>query len=141
MRALNLTNSYRNARLGSTRRMAYPIARLAEPRAHLGTVDLRRAIEVCEHAGRNDPIARAFLARKGQCVVGHRPAATFLTAATASLSTLGNIGPGFNGIGATQNYGWFSTPSLALMSLLMMLGRLEVYAVAVLLLPRFWRGN
>ncbi|MBB6430689.1 TrkH family potassium uptake protein [Algisphaera agarilytica] len=65
----------------------------------------------------------------------------FLTAATASLSTLGNIGPGFNGIGATQNYGWFSTPSLALMSLLMMLGRLEVYAVAVLLLPRFWRGN
>ncbi len=65
----------------------------------------------------------------------------FLTAATASLSTLGNIGPGFNGIGATQNYGWFSTPSLAFMSLLMMLGRLEVYAVAVLLLPRFWRGN
>jgi len=65
----------------------------------------------------------------------------FLTAATASLSTVGNIGPGFNGIGATQNYGWFSTPSLALMSLLMMLGRLEVYAVAVLLLPRFWRGN
>ena len=65
----------------------------------------------------------------------------FLTAATASLSPVGNIGPGFNGIGATQNYGWFSTPSLALMSLLMMLGRLEVYAVAVLLLPRFWRGN
>ncbi|MEM1109819.1 MAG: TrkH family potassium uptake protein [Planctomycetota bacterium] len=65
----------------------------------------------------------------------------FLTAATASLSTLGNIGPGFNGIGATQNYGWFSTPSLAFMSLLMMLGRLEIYAVAVLLLPRFWRGD
>ncbi|MEM9418154.1 MAG: TrkH family potassium uptake protein [Planctomycetota bacterium] len=65
----------------------------------------------------------------------------FLTSATASLSTLGNIGPGFNGIGATQNYGWFSTPSLALMSLLMMLGRLEVYAIAVLVLPRFWRGN
>ncbi|MEM7626204.1 MAG: TrkH family potassium uptake protein [Planctomycetota bacterium] len=65
----------------------------------------------------------------------------FLTSATASLSTLGNIGPGFNGIGATQNYGWFSTPSLALMSLLMLLGRLEIYAFAVLLLPRFWRGD
>ncbi|MEO1235780.1 MAG: TrkH family potassium uptake protein [Planctomycetota bacterium] len=65
----------------------------------------------------------------------------FLTAATASLSTLGNIGPGFNRIGATQNYGWFSDPSLALMSVLMMLGRLEVYAIAVLLLPRFWRGD
>ena len=65
----------------------------------------------------------------------------FLTAATASLSTLGNIGPGFNGVGATQNYGWFSSPSLALMSLLMLLGRLEIYAFAVLFLPRFWRGD
>ncbi len=65
----------------------------------------------------------------------------FLTAATASLSTLGNIGPGFNGVGATQNYGWFSSPSLALLSLLMLLGRLEIYAFAVLFLPRFWRGN
>lgn len=65
----------------------------------------------------------------------------FLTAATASMSTMGNIGPGFFKIGATQNYGWFSTPSLWLMSLLMMLGRLEIYAFAVLLLPRFWRGD
>ncbi|MEM9883412.1 MAG: TrkH family potassium uptake protein, partial [Planctomycetota bacterium] len=50
----------------------------------------------------------------------------FLTAATASLSTLGNIGPGFDRIGATGNYGWFSDGSLAVMSLLMMLGRLEI---------------
>lgn len=65
----------------------------------------------------------------------------FLTAATASMSTLGNIGPGFFEIGATENYGWFSGPSMALMSLLMLLGRLEIYAFAVLLLPRFWRGD
>ncbi|MEM8738365.1 MAG: TrkH family potassium uptake protein [Planctomycetota bacterium] len=65
----------------------------------------------------------------------------FLTAATASLSTLGNIGPGFYRIGATQNYGWFSDASLVAMSLLMMLGRLEIYALAVLLLPRFWHGD
>lgn len=73
----------------------------------------------------------------------HQPGADlqFLTAATASLSTMGNIGPGFFRIGATQNYGWFSSPSLALMSLLMLLGRLEIYAFAVLLLPRFWRGD
>ena len=65
----------------------------------------------------------------------------FLSAATASLSTMGNIGPGFYLIGATQNYGWFTDASLAVMSLLMMLGRLEIYAIAVLLLPRFWHGD
>ena len=82
----------------------------------------------------------------GALVIGlleHQPGEDlqFLTAATASLSTMGNIGPGFFKIGATQNYGWFSNPSLAFMSLLMMLGRLEIYAFAVLLLPRFWRGD
>jgi trk system potassium uptake protein TrkH len=65
----------------------------------------------------------------------------FLTAATSSLSTLGNIGPGFYRIGPTQNYGWFSEPSLVVLSMLMMLGRLEIYAIAVLLLPRFWHGE
>lgn len=65
----------------------------------------------------------------------------FLSAATASLSTMGNIGPGFYLIGATQNYGWFADSSLVVMSLLMMLGRLEIYAIAVLLLPRFWNGD
>ena len=65
----------------------------------------------------------------------------FLSAATASLSTMGNIGPGFYLIGATHNYGWFSQPSLVVMSLLMMLGRLEIYAIAVLVLPRFWHGD
>ncbi|MDX1682820.1 MAG: potassium transporter TrkG, partial [Phycisphaeraceae bacterium] len=64
---------------------------------------------------------------------------TFTTAATASAATLNNIGPGLAAVGAVENYGWFSSPSLIVMSVLMALGRLEVYAVAVLLLPRFWR--
>ncbi len=64
-----------------------------------------------------------------------------LTAMSASISTLCNVGPGLHGVGATQNYGWFSDPSLLVMSLLMAFGRLEVYTVLVLMLPRFWRSE
>lgn len=62
-----------------------------------------------------------------------------ITAVTASAATLHNVGPGFARVGAIQNYGWFSSPSLVVMSLLMALGRLEVYALLVLFLPAFWR--
>ncbi len=63
----------------------------------------------------------------------------FITAATASAATLNNIGPGLARVGAIENFGWFSSPSLIVMSLLMALGRLEVYAIAVLFVPSFWR--
>ncbi len=65
----------------------------------------------------------------------------FLTAMSASLSTIGNVGPGLHEVGPTKTYAWFTDTSLGVMSLLMMLGRLEVYAVAVLFLPRFWKGE
>lgn len=63
------------------------------------------------------------------------------TAATASAATLNNIGPGLARVGATQNYAWFSPASKAIMSLLMVVGRLEMYAIIVLLTPRFWQGR
>ncbi len=65
----------------------------------------------------------------------------FITAATASAATLNNIGPGLDLVGAMENYGWFHPASKVIMSLLMVLGRLEVYAVLVLFLPRFWRSE
>jgi len=70
----------------------------------------------------------------------HRPL-DITSAATASAATLNNIGPGLGLVGAVENYGWFGTPSKVVMSLLMVLGRLEVYAVLVLFLPRFWRSE
>ena len=66
---------------------------------------------------------------------------SFITAATACAATLNNIGPGLARVGAIQNFGWFSEPSLIVMSLLMALGRLEVYALVVLISPRFWRSE
>ncbi len=61
------------------------------------------------------------------------------TAASASAATLNNIGPGFGGVGATHNYAWFSGPSKIVMSMLMVLGRLEMFTILVLFTPRFWR--
>ena len=60
------------------------------------------------------------------------------TAATASVATLNNIGPGLARVGATQNYAWFSDASKIVMTVLMALGRLEVFTVIALLSPRFW---
>jgi len=71
----------------------------------------------------------------------HTPQCDFATAMSASVSTLGNIGPGVHGVGPLHNYGWFSAPSKLVMCVLMALGRLEVFAVIVLFSPRFWRGN
>ena len=65
----------------------------------------------------------------------------FTTAASASAATLNNIGPGFAKVGAVENYGFFSAPSKIVMSLLMVLGRLEMYAILVLFVPRFWRDD
>jgi trk system potassium uptake protein TrkH len=69
----------------------------------------------------------------------HHPDMTYTTAATASVATLCTIGPGLEGVGAVQNYGWFTDPSKILMCVLMALGRLEVLAIIVMFSPSFWR--
>ena len=63
------------------------------------------------------------------------------TAASASAATLNNIGPGLGSVGAAHNYAWFSDPSKIVMSILMVLGRLEIFTIVVLFTPRFWRGD
>jgi len=62
-----------------------------------------------------------------------------LTSFSTALVTLGNIGPGFGGVGPTMNY-HFLTPGIKwVLSLAMMIGRLEVYTVLIILTPRFWK--
>lgn len=63
------------------------------------------------------------------------------TAATASAAMLNNIGPGLGGVGATRNYEWFSDLSKVIMSILMVVGRLEMFTIIVLFSPRFWFGR
>jgi len=64
-----------------------------------------------------------------------------LTAFSASAACLSNTGPGLGAVGTVQNYGWMSDASKIVLSLVMLLGRLEVYALAVLFAPQFWRAE
>ncbi|MHC4273464.1 MAG: TrkH family potassium uptake protein [Planctomycetota bacterium] len=68
-------------------------------------------------------------------------ACDFTTAASASVACLCTIGPGLARVGAIENYGWMTPYSKMVLCTLMALGRLEVFALVVLLTPRFWRGD
>ncbi len=61
------------------------------------------------------------------------------TSFSTALVTLGNIGPGFALVGPTENFFFFPDYIKWFLSFIMMLGRLEVYTVLVILVPRFWR--
>lgn len=70
---------------------------------------------------------------------GVTPEHKLIDSASGVAATLNNIGPGLGTVGATQNYGHFSASSKILFVWLMMVGRLEVFAILVLFIPSFWR--
>ena len=59
--------------------------------------------------------------------------------AGAVAATLNNIGPGLGVCGPHGNYSSFSEASKLLLTVLMLLGRLELFAIIVLLIPGFWK--
>lgn len=67
------------------------------------------------------------------------PNVDFETASSASIASLGNIGPGLAKVGATSTYAWMAPSAKIVLTLAMLLGRLEVYTVLVVLLPTFWK--
>ncbi len=62
-----------------------------------------------------------------------------VTATTACISALSNIGPGLARVGATQNFAWVSLPGKWLLTFLMLSGRLELYSILIFLVPSTWR--
>lgn len=64
-----------------------------------------------------------------------------VSSASAVAATLGNIGPGFELVGPVQNFGFFSIPSKILFSLLMLLGRLELFTFFLFFVPEFWKNS
>ncbi|WP_254764609.1 TrkH family potassium uptake protein [Natrinema marinum] len=63
---------------------------------------------------------------------------TPLEAFSASLATIGNIGPGFGFLGPFGSYTEFPIPSKLLMIFLMWIGRLEIIPVLVMFTGGFW---
>ncbi len=68
-----------------------------------------------------------------------RTSEKLLDCASAVAATLNNIGPGLGVLGPQQNYSNFSPQGKLLLTLLMLLGRLELFAILVLFVPSFWR--
>ena len=63
------------------------------------------------------------------------------TATTAVLTALSNVGPGLGPIiGPSGNFSTFADPELYLLSVMMLLGRLEILTIMVMLMPMYWRG-
>lgn len=62
-----------------------------------------------------------------------------ITSFSAVAATIGNIGPGLGEVGPADNYAHLPDAAKLVLSLCMLLGRLEIYTVVVLFLPEFWR--
>lgn len=60
---------------------------------------------------------------------------------TSALTCLSNMGPGLGLIGPAGNFSIFSDLSKLLMSLLMLIGRLEIYPILVLFFPSVWKRS
>jgi trk system potassium uptake protein TrkH len=64
-----------------------------------------------------------------------------LTAISAAATSLSNVGPGVTqAIGPAGTFAGFHDGALYLLSLLMLLGRLEILTVLVILTPLFWKS-
>ena len=64
----------------------------------------------------------------------------FITSISGAASSLSNVGPGLgNEIGPNSNYSGLPNQSKWLLSVGMILGRLEIFAILIIFLPSFWR--
>lgn len=61
------------------------------------------------------------------------------TTFTATLATLGNIGPGLGVVGPMGNFGEFSILSKLVMMFNMLAGRLEIFPILLLFSPSTWK--
>lgn len=62
-----------------------------------------------------------------------------VTATSSVAATLGNIGPGLGAVGAVETYASIPTTGQVILTICMLLGRLELYTVLVLLHRGFWK--
>ena len=66
--------------------------------------------------------------------------ADLITGITATMATLGNVGPGLGQVGPMANYGHLHPLSKLVLTGAMWIGRLEIPTVLALLRPEVWRS-
>ncbi|MFZ4427349.1 MAG: TrkH family potassium uptake protein [Saprospiraceae bacterium] len=65
----------------------------------------------------------------------------FMTSMGAAVTCLSNVGPGIGKVGPVDNFGWMSDTAKLILSVLMLLGRLEIFTILVLFTPFFWKSH
>ena len=73
------------------------------------------------------------------CVAVTLDGANLVTAFTTSLGCLTNVGPGLDMVGPMGNFSFYSGVTKVFLSLMMVIGRLEIFPILVLLRPATWR--
>ncbi len=63
----------------------------------------------------------------------------FLSNFSATITCISNVGPGFDLVGPMSNFAWYSPYSKILLSLVMLIGRLEIFPIILLFTPRTWK--
>ena len=66
---------------------------------------------------------------------------SFTTTTTAVIACLGNIGPGLDLVGPLGNFSIFSPLSKLVLSLCMIIGRLEIFPILVLFSQNAWKRS
>jgi len=61
------------------------------------------------------------------------------SAVSAAAASITNVGPAFDEVGPANDYAHLGSPTKIILSLAMIIGRLELYTVLVLLMPSFWK--
>ena len=64
---------------------------------------------------------------------------SFETSFTAALTTISNVGPGLARVGPAGNFAFFSPFSKIVLSMLMLIGRLEIIPMIMLFSPSVWK--
>ncbi len=63
----------------------------------------------------------------------------FESAVGSTIATLGNIGPGIGKVGPVCNFSWIPDIGKWILSILMLLGRLELFTVLIIFSGYFWK--
>ncbi len=108
-----------------------------------------RAVEILRYEGRrlSDDVTEAILGYMalyllvflGASILVTAQGLDLITAVSAVTATLNNIGPGLAKVGPTQHFGWLPSFSKLVLTFCMLAGRLELYTVAILFTPGYWR--
>ena len=82
-----------------------------------------------------------FLLLGGCCLLVCLDGFDLTTSFTAALTCLANVGPGLGEVGPMGNFAAFSPLSKVVLSLAMLIGRLEIFPMLILFSPATWRRH